>query len=155
MPIRSPAGFTRAPARNLRNKRCSGKRQCNARGHETHALVNARGLQGPHEMTRLTHAATTAAREWCGTNPQRYSLPSPERDATLTTSGGGDGGICFNRRTIAPSRPGGSRIAVTVCAILFSNLGVSGSMVIGKICRVPLFSPTSRPLLQEKLVTSN
>ena len=106
-------------------------------------------------MTRLTHAVTTIARARRETNPQRYSLSSPERDATLATSGGGDGGICFNRRTIAPSRPGGSRIAVTACAIVFSNLGVSGSMVIGNICRAPLFSPTSRPLLQEKLVTSN
>ncbi|MBN9546495.1 MAG: hypothetical protein J0I19_13565 [Alphaproteobacteria bacterium] len=41
---------------------------------------------------------------------------------------GGGGGACLRRRTISPSRPGGSRIAINAAALASSGLRGSGFM---------------------------
>jgi hypothetical protein len=117
------------------------------------ALVNSEPelyLPGSH----LSRAVTVTIARAAARQDRTYSVPSPEQShATLAASGGGIGGSCFRRRTIAPSRPGGSRIAIMVWAKHASDSGALGSMAMGNICWVPFFSPDSGPPLEKKMVT--
>ena len=56
-------------------------------------------------------------------------VPGVSPDGTIAgIRRGGKEGACFSRRTISPSRPGGSRIAINATALASSGLRGSGFM---------------------------